>query len=276
MRPHWWPVGAHLRYQRPAVGTLVAWDFGVWRVVAVTDVEQVDFTDRERDGLAVYTSPGLRERYAPYHVVLRPVGVTGDDPRARDEDQHLRASGHASWPVYDDEHYPVCAQCGGPVPCRWTEAQRAGENALKRMSRYEMAGVCPACEEPVTKRQKSLTWPDNVELPGGPPVTFHLRAKCWGTAQDYERRWVAEAPEQRRAVLSCRGHVITHGDGTYECSEMVECPGPQAGHRAYSTCRPVNATIYRGPRNGGCTDPACQAVKQFGCYPPPNAVRRSL
>lgn len=266
---YWTTAGTHRRFLRPEVGAVVAWDFGVWRVIATTDVPEVDWTEREAQRAAMLSF------CAPYYVILRPVSVAGDDPRARDHDVHLRVRGDAGWEVYDDPiHYPVCACCGGTVPCLWLKAQQAGEQALKRMGRYEMAGVCPACAEPVTRRQQSMTWPDNVELPGGPPVTFHLRRACWSTAQAYEKRWVAAAPEQRRHTLSCVGHVTTHGDGTYECTQMMECPGPQAGHRSYTTCRPINGTIWRDGPAGACIEPACEAAERYGCHPAPTARRR--
>lgn len=200
-----------------------------------------------------HLKPPYAHEERPYVVELEP--VSGGRKR-----RHLGAGGRRSvhWDVYEDpEHYPICACCGGPTPCRWQEAKKAGEQAVRTMTRFELAGVCPACGEVVTKRQRSFTWPDNVEVIGGPPVTFHTRSHCWSSAREYERKWVADAPEQRRAKLSCVGRVITHGDGTYECSELADCPGPQASHNGYTTCRAYGSS--------GCVDDAGRAAGRFGC-----------
>ena len=73
------------------------------------------------------------------------------------------------WYVYPDlEHYPVCACRSEPMPCRAEEARRTAEAAVQAMDRFEVANVCPACREPVTGRQKALTFSENLEVPGGP------------------------------------------------------------------------------------------------------------
>lgn len=232
----WYPSGTRHK-RRPDVGDLVPYEHAVWRVVEVRDRD-----DEER----------------PYAVTLRPVEETRDDPRARDSDLHLSIHRYYSWDVYPDEHYPICACCYEPLPCRYKVAERAGEAALKKMGRYETAGVCPACEEPVTGRQKSLTFSENLEVLGGPSVTFHVgRRGCSYTAGEYEKRWVAADPERRRASLTCRGRVTNHNDGTYDCTELAECPGPSARHDVYTTC--------------SCPD--CHARGVFDCHPSPSAIR---
>lgn len=94
-----------------------------------------------------------------------------------------------------------------------------------------------ACAEPVTARQKCLSFSENLEVPGGPPVTFHLRSRCNYSAVKYEQRWVAADPNRRRPTLSCPGHVTNHNDGTYDCTQLGDCPGPQARHPSYRMCR---------------------------------------
>lgn len=252
----WHPVGAKDK-KRPEVGDLVAHDHRVWRVMSVRLRAEVDWSDEDRTRVSWYVEP-YRSQHLPAAMILRPIEVTSDDPRSRDHDKAYRLGGAASWyswPVFPNEHYPVCAQCHEPVPCRDQMAETLSHKASERMSRYEMAGVCPSCGEVVTRRQQSLTWPDNAEVPGGPPVTFHMRRQCRGSAHDYEKRWVAMDPNARRAKLSCPGHVTNHNDGTYECSELVMCPGPTAYHQSLSTCR--------------CPD--CHARGAFGCHPSPTA-----
>lgn len=213
----WHPAGTRWQFDPPEVGMLVPYEHAVWRVVSVQP---------KREGLdGDYT----------HAIVLRPVGITGDDPRDRDRDRHvgLRRRGVQ---VYPDEHYPVCATCAEPLPCREQMAARVAQESAKRMGRYEMPGVCPACQEPVTARQKVHTFPGNTEVIGGPPVTFHLRNKCHSSAVRYEERAVAVDPAHPR-FLTCPGHVTTHAPGTYQCTEMIDCPGPQAWHRSYELCR---------------------------------------
>jgi hypothetical protein len=141
-------------------------------------------------------------------------------------------------------------------------ARRVAAESSKRMSLFETPGVCPACSEPITLRQKSVTFEDNIEIPGGPPLTYHAgRSGCRASAAQYEQRWVKADPN-RRTILTCPGHVINHGDGTYECSELTDCRGPAVSHPSYSSC---------------CC-PDCHAVDHPGCRPAADAelLRRDV
>lgn len=254
----WHPLGAETRYYEPPTpGSLIALAHAVWRVVDVSPVpvERWDVDDHERVA-------NFGDAYLPHMVVIRPVAVVGDDPRARDHDVHLRATG-STWMVYPDEHYPLCAACGEPLPCREQMAARTAAASAQRMDRYAVEGVCPACAEPITTRQNSVSFTENLEMPAGPPVTYHSgRRGCRRAAAEYEKRWVAADPNRRRARLSCPGHVVNHNDGTYECSELTDCPGPRVEHPSFTTCR--------------CPD--CHARGRFNCYPPPDAqlLRRDV
>ena len=254
----WYPLGTtRLYYEPPPVGALIAEDHAVWRVVDVRPVPADLWSDEERQSAGRGSN---RDR--PHHVTVLPVSVSPDDVQARDFAVHLRAY-HAIWNVYPDEHYPICAACGEPQPCREQMAARVSEASAKHMDRYSTEGVCPACQEPITSRQKSMMFTENLEVPGGPPVTFHVgRGGCRWRAAEYEERWVASAPEERRARLSCPGHVIAHNDGTYQCTSLDDCPGPQAQHQSYSRCR--------------CPD--CHARGSFDCHPSAGAqlVRRDV
>lgn len=245
----WYPEGTTYA-TRPYPGDLVARDHAVWRVISVTPRPPELWTEESRERVRRHG-----DRYIPHAVVLRPVDA-GDDPKHRGRDLHIEARG-AHWDVFRSEHYPICAKCSEPRPCREEMAERVSAAAAQRFARYETPGICPACEKPVTARQKSMTFADNLEVLGGPPVTFHVnRAGCTQEARRYEERWVAADPQRRRAVLSCVGSVINHNDGTYECSELAACPGPAAAHRGgYTVCR--------------CPD--CHAGDSFDCHPAPTA-----
>lgn len=240
----WYPSGTTSE-RSPAVGALVAHEHQVWRVVSFTKRPRELWSDEAREMVAKYGS-----YYAPYAIVLRPLDA-GDDPKDRGRDVHLESRGYL-WDVYPHEHYPVCASCQEPLPCRERMAETTARNAAEQMGRFETPGVCPACQKPVSARQKSLTFPDNLEVPGGPPVTFHVgRHSCRNSAADYEKRWVAADPERRKATLSCVGKATRHNDGTYECTKFGDCPGPEAEHAAYMTC--------------SC--PGCHAGGPFDCHP---------
>lgn len=169
----WKPWGAVRVDGVPAAGSLVADDHTVWRVVEVVEL------DCDPDW------PGART----HELVLQ--SLTG--PRAS---RRVPTGPYSAWWAYADR-YPVCSCCGEPPPCREQLADEAVERALDRMRRFELAGVCPACGQPVTARQRAATFPDNIEIPLGPPVTFHLApAACRRAAAAYQRAWLACFPDR--------------------------------------------------------------------------------
>jgi hypothetical protein len=256
---NWYPDCAIRTKDMPEPGMLIAWEHAVWRVFAVETTPEDAWSAEERRVLKGY-KPSAREWAAPAKLTVRPITLTTVGPAATRQDLYLtKPAGWLEWHVYPDEHYPVCAECAEPTPCRDRLGAREAEQGLRRMARYETAGMCPACSEVVTGKQKSTTITENLEVPGGPPVTFHLRGRCRYDAAEYERRWVAADPEQRRTTLSCPGEVTTHNDGTYDCTERANCRGPIAIHPSYSVC--------------GCG--SCHAHGRFSCDLAPNAVLRS-
>lgn len=252
---YWFPLGTRSVYGCPNVGSVVAFEHEAWRVVETRPLSEEHWNDSER----IYARGG---KHTPQAVRLRPVRLENDpDPvKARSGDRHVGSLRVWSWDVFPDpEHYPVCACCGEPMPCRSEEGRKVAEMAVAQMGRFEMAGVCPACEEPVTGRQKSLTYPDNIEVLGGPPVTFHRRGRCIGGAIDYERRWVAADPGRRRPSLFCEGHLTNHNDGTYDCTSLGLCPGPGTAHRGYTMCRCPDCHSRPWTWGRGCApDPKAQ------------------
>lgn len=255
-RTYWFPLGAQVKWGAPAVGDVVALDHEAWRVVEVTDLDPANWRDVDR----LY--PAGKQKA----VRLRPVRLVNEpDPvKAASADVHYGALHVGTWRVFPDpEHYPVCVCCGTPMPCRVEVGRKIAEDAVKLMGRYEMPGACPACEQPVTARQRSLTFAENLKVPGGPPVTFHLRGKCIGTAQQYEKLWVKQDPESRRHRLSCTGHLTNHNDGTYDCTALTDCPGPIARHTAYSMCSCPDCHARPWTWGNGC-HPDSKAVRNAG------------
>ncbi len=245
----WHPSGTRSTHTLEP-GMLLPLEHKVWQVMEVRPVPQSELTEAELRAI------GWKQ---PMYVRIREPGPMSVDPVAnRRNNRHIKWNGSMVH-VYPNAHYPICNECHEPRPCRDQMAEQVSGEAAKRMTRYELAGVCPACEEPVTARQLSKTWAENVEIIGGPPVTFHMRGGCHSAAVNYEKRWQAEAPDDRRCLLSCKGHVTNHGDGTYQCTEMAECPGPTADHPGYQTCQCPE-----------CPPPA------RGCCPSPGSTNRAL
>ncbi|MFC5930870.1 hypothetical protein D6T64_11830 [Cryobacterium melibiosiphilum] len=208
----WAPLGGTFKIGVPSPGDLIAINFRTlrhkaWRVAEVSPHED----NRAR-------------------VILRPNGPTFDYAQYN---VLMDMGKHATYYELTD-HYPVCVKCGDLCPCsdQWSESQAAGE--MKRAERYEVAGVCPACQQPVSSRQKHITFDLNVVSPIGPPVTFHMKNSCWRSAIDYDKA-VAKATDTK-PKLSCTGHLIQHHDDSYSCSEMVECPGSEMSHGHYARC----------------------------------------
>lgn len=230
----WHPLGAVAQRGNPEIGALVAVDHAVYRVREIRPKPGVDWDEQAVEYVKHYGT-----KAAPVNVIVRPARIAGDDPKLRGKDIHLRAYSQLTrWWVYPHEHYPICSGCGEPMPCRETLAIEASARAAKFMGRYELPGVCPACGSPVTKRQGFRTFDENLYVPLGPPVTFHAgRRACWDGLVDYEEAWVKVDPENRKRRYRCDGTLTTHSTTEYECTQGVECPGPQASHRAVSGCR---------------------------------------
>lgn len=142
-------------------GCVVAWQYQPWRLIS----------------MAPDTRPTAAETGKRWIYVLRPMDV---DPTvtAHTKDLHLLGSNYYQvFPVLH-EHYGLCVHCQELLPCRAHVAAQMAAREAEKMTRYETPGVCPECQEPVTHRQESETFP-NVMAPLGPPVTFHAgRRKC--------------------------------------------------------------------------------------------------
>lgn len=182
-------VGARACARVPEVGAIVAINHAAFRVLEVNPIPETEWTDDERRFVDL-RRPELRDRFVPVYIVVRPAHITGDDPTLRQHDRHFRfqAVRMGGLHVYENEHYPVCATCGEPVPCRDQLQAEQARQAVERMSRYEDPGLCPHCQEGFGPRQQTRTFGTNIEIPGGPPVRFHMRRGCQHAAERYAKR----------------------------------------------------------------------------------------
>lgn len=171
MASTWKPWGACRVDGVPGVGALVADEHVVWQVVEVVDLS------------CESECPSART----HCVVLE--SRTGSPRRRR-----VPTNRYGAWWTYPGR-YPVCSCCGEPAPCRAQLVEDTTRCEMARMCRFEMPGVCPACGCPVTQREEAVTFEDNLEVPLGPPVTFHLRSRgCRSAAVAYQCRWLAADP----------------------------------------------------------------------------------
>lgn len=161
---HRWLGSERTWFRDLMVGAPVGVDFKVWRVVEISE-----------------RPPDLVERGRTHTVTLEP--LTGG------RRLHLLCAEFVIFHRFTSEHYPVCHNCGDLMPCREQLIEQAVQTAAEELRRYDIPGVCPACEEPVSQRQLRQTWPRNLIALTDQPVTFHLRQQCAGEAIAYDHRW---------------------------------------------------------------------------------------
>lgn len=166
-----------------------------------------------------------------YAIAIRPHGVDLASEQAGRV--AISARRHGSGIYLLSERYPVCSHCHELMPCSDTHISAQVEADARRMERFETPGVCPSCMEPVTGRQRSVTFEANLRVPLGPPVTFHTRTRCFEAALRYDEQ-VADSTGCK-PTLSCTGTLTRHVELTTECSEP-ECPGADALHARVAHC----------------------------------------
>lgn len=234
--------------RRPQVGQILAFNFEAWRVLDITDVLPLD-------PAAQQYIVGLRRLFAGVetgkrHIMTVTEGPAPDPTRFKpgflDANPDYR---RGRSPYFDvlPEHYSVCARCGDVQPCREVWAERQGKAAMDEMARFDDPSVCPACQEVITLRQKTLALPNIISIMGG-KVNFHAgRYQCVRYAADYEKR-LLKAGAVTALTLSCDGRLIQHRDGTLECLNL-DCPNVGIEHHNFMHCQ------YR---SHGCSRLECQ------------------
>lgn len=240
----WHPEGTDCsagRAERPHESAIVAYDRRAWEVRHVSDA---DVTPDERERMTSYIQPH-RDRMMPYRISLRRVHGAPHirENSAQEIALRVRFGVYNPFPLYPNGRVPLCSCCNHPWPCIEADQQAQAAKELKAAERELrlLPGCCPSCQEPVTSRQRSITFGGpNVRNPLAQGPTFHLRHACWNDAARYEEAWVADEPGRARSLLtlSCRGTAIVHGDGTAECfgADGSDCPSVYARHRGMSAC----------------------------------------
>jgi hypothetical protein len=211
------------------VGWLLGWRYAVWRVEECAVRAEVDWSAEDRAAIARLASYGTRAR-PPYALVLMHVRGPKLDEVRPDGRLHLivRAGAHVTWNRVP-ERFAVCSCHGDPFPCLADVRDRIAEEAGKQLDRKlagTAPGVCYACRGPITARQKTVTFPEpNLEVPGAPGPTFHLRRECRYEAQRYERLRLRDYPHVDRLV-TCTGAAFTHQEGKRrDCTAGPLCTG---------------------------------------------------
>ena len=248
--------------RRPESGEVFGIRYGAWRVTEVRDFADHDITDEDRRRMAIY-KPERRHLYRPYAVVLEHVAgpmLISDRPKRV---VHVDGS-RVDW-VLLGERYAVCSCHGHPWPCQDADRDRVAAMqaaAMERTMAKAVPGVCQGCGEPITRRQRAVTYVgESLLVPGGPTPRFHTRSGCWSDARDYELKWLAADPRRERILTwpKCPGVSIVHADGSDECHRMgdkyaspsPDCRGHQThNHACYSACFSAFADQGGCPR--GC------------------------
>lgn len=126
------------------------------------------------------------------------------------------------------EHFPVCARCRELMPCQHAVIDRIATHSAEEMERFSDPSVCPACREPITLRQKTITFDRNLH--GFGTVTFHLRKKCAGAARVYDRDVHREDGDfQLICPGAFRSGVDENGQPVAYCTEL-HCRGTERHH----------------------------------------------
>jgi hypothetical protein len=222
-------------------GQLIIWERRPYRVIEVRERDHIDWPDDYR---TAWIEAGMPD---PAKWEERPMSlVLQDEEKPKAKPLHLITSMAGGWQILP-EHYALCRLCGELPPCRHVHNEAIAERAGKRFEE-EMAilpGMCHACREPITQRQKSVrfTGPNLIRPDlGDDSAVFHLRSKCWGSVYAYDIRWAEATGKPRR--FHCDGSRTVHHDQSQECTNPV-CPGDVYHAMSVWHYPGVNAT-YRG------------------------------
>jgi hypothetical protein len=297
MTRRWLPTNTNYHLGPPPVGRLMARDHAVWRITAVTTRP---LSDADRDMWMEAGMPDIETwPCRPYRVNVEFIAGARPDWARTEEPVNgsmklpaVATYDRASWDLYPESgRWPMCSCCGEPMPCRAELQDREVAAGLAEVEKFakKMPGCCWACSEPITSRQRAVAYPgDNLDLPGGPPVRFHTRAKCGYDACQYELRWIAVDPRRERILTypKCSGILVVHANGSSECrsggtpfgteaSTELECRGHLThDHGVQQACYVGDAWLEHPSQMPGCPR-GCQREGHPGTRTTPRPERRS-
>lgn len=193
--------------------------------------------------------------------IKRPMRVQGfwQTPEPDSRSHSTVAPAAHDWDLLP-EHFSVCRLCHELPPCRHVHNDAVMSRASRKMAQ-DMAivpGLCHGCREPITKRQKSFTFPgSNLIRPdlGDHSAIFHTRSKCYGALTSYDKRWAA-AESDRTRLFFCEGTRTTHHTGDVDC-DNPHCLGKGelkdlVDHRCSIWHRPgTPGELYKAMRDFG-------------------------
>lgn len=211
--------GTRLVSRRPRVGEVVGFRYSAWRVTEVRSVPDVDLTDAEQRRVA----SGWRH---PCDIEL--LHLAG--PMIDGEDQVVVRNHGVLW-TWLGERFRTCSCHGHPWPCQDYDRDVLVAT-LNRDTRRKLAGagpgVCAACCQPITARQRTVAFPEpSLIVPGAPGPTFHAaRLECWLDALRYETEQRIPAHPTVTRLVSCPGIRFVHElGGHHECTAGPACTG---------------------------------------------------
>jgi hypothetical protein len=255
---------ARVMFRVPQVGDLLGWRYGGWRVDEATQVARHDLhaddqetLDRVAAGVPPERRESVRRTWTPWNIVIRHEhGPLIKKPGERFQTLHTGAttahftvkSTSRSFDVLT-EPFPVCSCHGHIWPCQEMDlgdlVERRGLE-LDKVVAGHADGICYACCEPISTRQKYVTFPEpSFLLPGFTSPVFHAgRAACWSEAEDYERKYRLAADLDAPRFASCPGVRFIHegrglsGSDRLECTAGLFCTGHHgpSGYRHESAC----------------------------------------
>ncbi len=242
----WRPDQANVRDAGPTgvpeEGDLIGWRYGVWEVISVYDIPEHEMSDTDRAELNKFVTsfkpearPKRFMKARPRKLVVRhesgPLLAEGFHPRRAEDGTvtvHMGTNVACEyvWQILTDP-YRVCSCHGEIWPCQEmdrTQMARYNAQVMDKAMATTVPGICAACLEPISTRQRSITFPDESRfVPGAPGPTFHAgRAECWAAAEQYDLARIADNPEATRHA-SCPGRRYLHDAQTMAVELRVDC-----------------------------------------------------
>jgi hypothetical protein len=277
--PHRDSRDGYMNARRLDEGDLVAWRYAVWVVHQIRPYQDYDLTDEQRaklDKVLQVYRPDVRHQFWPFHVVFRHVNGPlvlndGETPDWKTLHDGTREVSYTSWPHKHawfrlPDPYMTCSCHGHPWPCQDYDRAVLAAHQLKQMDKLlatTQPGVCAACFEPITTRQRSLTFPEESRfVPGAPGPTFHAgRGDCWRAAENYEREGrLADNPGIVR-LASCPGIRFIHEQLGMPAGKRIDCTaGPECtglhGPAGYRREVPCYTHVHIVANEGGYARPS--------------------